>query len=136
MKNRTNLPAAFALLLFAILALPIGNALAQDAKSIAGTYSSVLNSAFGDNPRGQMILGLDGHYSIILARATLKKSAPSSKRKPSNTPPERRSAYVLINSSTCHGYFSSTFQYEIFLLAHSFKGESVARPRLPNLLSA
>ena len=81
MKNRTNLPAAFALLLFATLALPIGNAVAQDAKSIAGTYSSVSNSPFGDNARGQMILGPDGHYSIIIARATLTKFAAGARDK-------------------------------------------------------
>jgi hypothetical protein len=50
-------------------------AAAQDAKSVAGTYTIVSVKAFGDNPRGQMTLGHDGRYSLILARTTLPKVA-------------------------------------------------------------
>jgi Lipocalin-like domain len=74
MNNRTTLSAYSTLLLFAALALPAGNAAAQDAKSVAGTYTAV-SAPFGDNPRGQLILGRDGHYSLILARTTLPKVA-------------------------------------------------------------
>jgi len=80
-KNKTNLPAISALLLFAALALPAGNAAAQGAKSVAGSYTIVSVAQFGDNPRGQMILGRDGHYSIILARTTLPKVAAGARDK-------------------------------------------------------
>ncbi len=81
MNNSTTLSAYSTLLLFAALALPAGNAAAEGAKSVAGTYTPVSNAPFGDNPRGQLILGRDGHYSIILARATLAKVAADARDK-------------------------------------------------------
>ena len=81
MNNRNNLSAVSALLLFAALALPTGNAAAQDAKSVAGTYTAVSSAPFGDNPRGQLILGRDGRYSIVLARTTLPKIAAGARGK-------------------------------------------------------
>src|SRR3989442_11517416 len=81
MNNRNNLFAVSALLLVAALALPTGNAAAQDATSVAGTYTPVLATSFGDNPRGQLILGSDGHYSLNLARATLPKIATGARGK-------------------------------------------------------
>jgi Lipocalin-like domain len=81
MKNKTRLPSGFALLLFAAFALPAWNATAQDTKSVAGTYTPVLSAQFGDNARGQMILGSDGRYSIILARAMLPKIAAGARDK-------------------------------------------------------
>ncbi|MBN3786178.1 lipocalin-like domain-containing protein [Burkholderia sp. Ac-20353] len=81
MNNRNNLSAISALLLIAAFALPAGHAVAQDAKSVAGTYTLVSNSQYGDNARGQLILSPDGHYSIILASATLPKIASNSRIK-------------------------------------------------------
>lgn len=81
MKNKTNLPAISALLLFAAIALPAWNAVGQDTRSVAGTYTPVVATSFGDNPRGQLILGSDGHYSINLARATLPKIAAGARTK-------------------------------------------------------
>ena len=81
MKNKSSLRSGFALLSFAALALPTWNATAQNTKSVAGTYTPVLNAAFGDNARGQMILGSDGRYSLILARATLPKIAAGARDK-------------------------------------------------------
>src|SRR6478752_5895492 len=66
---------------FIALSLPLaalafaGPAGAQSSEKIAGTYAPVTVPAFGDGPRGQMILTADGHYSIILARATMPKIA-------------------------------------------------------------
>lgn len=79
MNNRSNLSAVSALLLIAAIALSTGNAAAQDANSLAGTYTLVSSAQFGDNPRGQLMLGPDGHYSIIIARATLPKVAAGSR---------------------------------------------------------
>lgn len=81
MKNKTSLPVGLALLLLAASALPTSNATAQDTKSVAGTYVPVSIEQFGDNARGQMILGSDGRYSIILARATLPKFAAGARDK-------------------------------------------------------
>ena len=81
MNNTNNLSAISAVLLVAALVLPAGNAAAQDARKVAGTYTLVSNPLFGENPRGQMILGADGHYSIILARASLPKIAAGSRAK-------------------------------------------------------
>ena len=69
--NNNKLPVVSALLLFAALALSAGTTAAQNAKSVAGTYTAVTSAPLGANPRGQLILGRDGHYSLMLARATL-----------------------------------------------------------------
>ena len=74
MNCRSDLGFHAAALLFATLVLPAGYACAQDAMSVAGTYAIVTNAPFGDNPRGQLILGRDGHYSIMIARANLQSS--------------------------------------------------------------
>ncbi len=97
MNNRNNLSAVSALLLLAAFVLPAGNAAALDAENVAGTYTLVSNPLFGDNPRGQMILGQDGHYSIILARATLPKVAAGSRVK--GTPEENK---AIVGGSVAH----------------------------------
>ncbi len=71
MNNKNKVSVIFALPLLAALAMSTGTAVAQDAKGVAGTYTSVSSAPFGANPRGQLILGRDGHYSLMLARATL-----------------------------------------------------------------
>jgi hypothetical protein len=97
MNNRTCLSAYSTLLLFAALVLPARNAAAQDTKSVAGTYSAVSNAPYGDNPRGQLILGRDGHYSMILARATLAKVAGGERNK--GTAEENR---AIVEGSIAH----------------------------------
>lgn len=74
MKKNT-LFVVFTFLLVTVLTSPAGNAAALDVKNVAGTYASVSNPPFGDNARGQLILGQDGYYSLVLARATLPKIA-------------------------------------------------------------
>ena len=81
MTKKTSFSVVSALLLSAALALPTGNAAAQDANSIAGTYTAVSNPPFGDNPRGQLMLGRDGYYTLTLARATLPKTAAGTRDK-------------------------------------------------------
>ena len=58
-----------------------GQAAAQTTKSIAGTYSPVTVPAYGDKPRGQLILTPDGRYSIVLSRAEMPKIASGSRTK-------------------------------------------------------
>src|SRR5437773_1504547 len=75
------------ILRFVALSLPLATlvfaapATAQSSKTVAGTYAPVSVPAFGDKPRGQMILTADGHYSIVLARATLVKIAAGARTK-------------------------------------------------------
>jgi hypothetical protein len=63
------------------LAVLAEEATAQTMKGVAGTYSPVSVPAYGDNPRGTLILTPDGHYSIIIARATMPKIAAGSRTK-------------------------------------------------------
>jgi hypothetical protein len=58
-----------------------GNVAAQTTKSVAGAYSPVTVEAYGEKPRGQMILTPDGRYSIVLSRAEMPKIASGSRTK-------------------------------------------------------
>jgi hypothetical protein len=69
-----------ALFLLVAFAVP-GRAAAQSMKSVAGTYTLVSSKAFGESPRGALMLGADGHYSAVLMRATLPKFASGSRTK-------------------------------------------------------
>ena len=60
---------------FQLSARHAGESAAQTVQSVAGTYSIVTVRAFGDNPRGQLTLGVDGRYSILIARTKLDKIA-------------------------------------------------------------
>ena len=70
-----------------LAAVAVGSMLAFEAaaqptmKSVAGTYAPVTVPAFGEKPRGQLTLGADGRYSLILARATLAKIASGARTK-------------------------------------------------------
>jgi hypothetical protein len=101
MRSRNTVSPASALRLIVALAvafvLPLGNAIAQDARSVAGTYTLVSNPLFGENARGQMILGQDGHYSIIFARAALPKIAAGTRLK--GTTEENR---AIVEGSVAH----------------------------------
>jgi hypothetical protein len=90
--NRRNTLAAIAVsLLLLSLALPAGDAAAQSAKSLVGTYAVVsvtttdasgkTTPIFGPNPRGMLIFTPDGRYSLHLMRAGLPKFASKSRLK-------------------------------------------------------
>jgi hypothetical protein len=87
--NRYCKGAAFAS--FLALSITIGSAAAQTAKSVAGTYTAVSVPAFGDKPRGQMILTPQGRYAIVVSRATMQKIASGSRTKAT---PEENKAVV------------------------------------------
>ena len=97
MERRTLLTVASAAILGAGLLLAAKPAAAQSMKSVAGTYSPVTVSAFGDNPRGQMILSPNGRYSIVLARATMAKIASGARNK--GTPDENK---AVVDGSIAH----------------------------------
>jgi hypothetical protein len=74
-----------------------GNVAAQTTKSVAGTYSPVTVPAYGDKPRGQMILTSDGRYSIVLSRAEMPKIASGARTKA--TPEENK---AVVDGSIAH----------------------------------
>ena len=74
-----------------------GNVAAQTTKSIAGTYSPVSVPAYGDNPRGQMILTPEGRYSIVITRADMPKIASGARTKA--TPQENK---AVVDGSIAH----------------------------------
>jgi len=78
-------------------------AYAQSAKTVAGAYSPVTVPAYGDKPKGQMILTPDGHYSIVLSRNDLAKIAAGSRTQ--GTPEE--------NKTVVHGSIAHTGRYTI-----------------------
>jgi len=78
-------------------------ALAQSAKSVAGTYTPVTVSAYGDKPKGQMILTPGGRYSIVLSRNDLAKIAAGSRTQ--GTPDE--------NKAVVHGSIAHTGRYTV-----------------------
>lgn len=98
--GRTKLLAAGAL----ALAFAAGQAAAQiTAKTVAGTYAPVTVSAFGDKPRGQMILTPDGRYSIVLSRADLAKIASG----------KRTEGTADENKAVVHGSIAHSGRYTI-----------------------
>ena len=91
MNRRTTLTAISALLLVAGLAASVGDAAAQGAKSLVGTWTIVASDTvdasgkrtptFGPNPRGSLIFTANGRYSLTLARTTLPKFASDNRTK-------------------------------------------------------
>ncbi len=91
MKHFSTLTAATTLLLLLALAVPAGDATAQSAKDLVGTWTVVSvdnidasgnkTLSFGPNPRGSMIFTSNGRYSLNLARASLPKFASDNRLK-------------------------------------------------------
>ena len=80
-----------------------GNVAAQSTNSVAGSYSPVKVEAYGDKPRGQMILTPDGRYSIVLSRAEMPKIASGSRTKATSEE----------NQAVVHGSIAHTGRYTI-----------------------
>lgn len=94
--------AGSAVLSIAAVALPAASVHAQDAKSVAGTYAVVTQPVFGENPQGQLILGGDGRYSLILFRGDLPKVAAGPRDK--GTAEENKS--IVAGSIAHYGKYS------------------------------
>ena len=74
--NRRNMSAAIAAsLLLASLSLPTGDAAAQGAKQLVGSWTAVSSESYSPNPRGMLIFTADGHYSLTLIKSSLPKFA-------------------------------------------------------------
>lgn len=87
--NSMRTSTAVSLLLLA-LAFGAGNAAAQAAKSLVGTWTIVSSDTidsgkrtptYGPNLRGSLIFEANGRYSLTLARATLPKFASNNRLK-------------------------------------------------------
>src|SRR5438034_11679067 len=101
MNRRATLAAISASLMLAGLAAPAGDAAAQDAKSLVGTYTLVSadttdasgkkTPTFGPNARGSLIFTSNGRYSIQFASGSLPKFASNNRTKGS---PEENQAIV------------------------------------------
>jgi Lipocalin-like domain len=91
MKRPSILATITASLLLISLALFTGNAAAQGAKSLVGTWTIVSTNTvdaagttsptFGPNPRGSLIFTSHGRYSLTFARASLPKFTAGSREK-------------------------------------------------------
>src|SRR5712691_11272187 len=91
MNRRNTLAAISASLLLLSLAVPAGDAAAQGAKSLVGSWALVSadnvdasgkkTPTFGPNARGSLIFASNGRYSINIARATLPKFASDNRAK-------------------------------------------------------
>ena len=66
-------------------------------KSVAGTYSAISVPAFGDKPRGMLILSPDGHYVSLVGRAKLSPVAAGARNK--GTDAENK---ALVDGSIAH----------------------------------
>ncbi len=91
MNRRNTLAAITASLPLLSLALPAGDAAAQGAKSLVGSWapvSAVSTDAsgkkidtFGPNPRGMLVFTSDGRYTLTIMSASLPKFAANSRAK-------------------------------------------------------
>src|SRR5213593_4261418 len=105
MNRRATLAAISASLMLAGLAAPAGDAAAQDAKSLVGTYTLVSadtidasgkkTPTFGPNARGSLIFTSNGRYSIQFASGSLPKFASNNRTK--GTPEENQVPETLDN---------------------------------------
>ena len=97
MKRTCAHAASAASILCLSLAIPAGDAAAQSVKTVAGSYSAVSVPAFGDKPRGTLMLGADGRYAIVVGRGTLPKIASGTRTKA--TPEENK---TVVDGSIAH----------------------------------
>jgi hypothetical protein len=102
MKRRTALLAMPALsavsaaLLLGAFAVP-GDAAAQGAKPLVGTWNNPISDSYGANARGLLIFTADGHYQLSIQRASLPKVASNVRTKA--TPQEE---HAIVEGSINH----------------------------------
>jgi len=95
MTRRSVLAAVAAGLSFAVLA--VDGASAQTMKSVAGAYTIAKTEAYGEKPRGQLILTAEGRYALVLRRGDLKPIAAGARVK--GTPEENK---MVVDGSIAH----------------------------------
>jgi Lipocalin-like domain len=140
MDRRTALSAISACLLLSGLALSAGEAAAQGAKNLVGTWSVVINDnidasgkrtpTFGPDLKGLLIFTADGRYSVMFARSNLQKFASNNRLK--GTPEENQA--VLAGSLAHFGKYTvddsdKTFTFHVEASTYpNWVGTSQKRP--------
>jgi hypothetical protein len=61
------------------LAMLAGNAVAQSAKDLVGSWTIVSVEGYGPNPKGSLIFEANGRYSLQLLRSDLQKYASNNR---------------------------------------------------------
>ena len=56
-----------------------GNAVAQSAKDLVGSWTIVSVEGYGPNPKGSLIFEANGRYSLQLLRSDLQKYASNNR---------------------------------------------------------
>lgn len=88
--------SAFAMVM--ALALVAGNAAAQSAKNLVGSWNlEAAGDTYGKNPKGKLIFDSNGHYALIITRNDLPKFASNSRVK--GTPDENK---AVVGGSVAH----------------------------------
>jgi Lipocalin-like domain len=70
--NRRNVLGLFAISVLGLVPFA-GNAAAQSAKDLVGTWTPVSVDAYGPNPKGSLIFEASGRYSLQLMKPDLPK---------------------------------------------------------------
>jgi hypothetical protein len=79
------------------LALSAGNAAAQSAKDLVGTWTPVSVDAYGPNPKGSLMFEANGRYSLQLMRPDLPKFLSNNRTQ--GTPAEYK---ITVEGSLSH----------------------------------
>ena len=79
------------------MALPAGDAAADEADRFIGSWTSPNSPSYGDNPNGMLIFSKDGRYSLTILRANLPKIASNNRVKA--TPKEE---HAIVEGSISH----------------------------------
>ena len=102
---KRSIPVTITGLVLLILGLvfSVGNAVAQSAKNLVGTWTPVSVEAFGPNPKGSLTFDANGRFSLQLLRSSLPKVAAN--KRDMGTPEE--------NKAIVHGTISYYGTYKM-----------------------
>jgi hypothetical protein len=113
------------------LALLAGNAVAQSAKDLVGTWTPVSVEAFGPNPKGNLTFDANGRFSLQLMRADLKKVAAN--KRDMGTPQENEA--IVHGSISYYGsYTMSGTELALRVEASSFPNWSGTDQKRTNVI--
>jgi len=113
------------------LALLAGDAVAQSAKDLVGTWTPVSVEAFGPNPKGNLVFDANGRFSLQLLRADLKKFAAN--KRDTGTPQENEA--IVHGSISYYGsYTMSGTELVLHVEASSFPNWSGTDQKRPNVI--
>ena len=103
MKRPITVTTTSLVLLILGLVFSVGNAVAQSAKNLVGTWTPVSVEAFGPNPKGSLTFDANGRFSLQLLRSSLPKVAAN--KRDMGTPEE--------NKAIVHGTISYYGTYKM-----------------------